>query len=76
MLFPEPEKRADSGFLSTSEVEMSLRENDQVLVMFSSLRVESDVGASCMPVVCKFLDIFLWMFVTCRRSEKLSSPWI
>ena len=37
---------------------MSLRENDHVLVMFASLRVENDVGVIDMLVVCEFLDIF------------------
>lgn len=53
---------------------MSMRENDQVLVMFTSLRVENDVRASEMSVVCEFPDIFLNIFVTCRQSETLISP--
>ena len=31
---------------------LSLRENDQVLLMFASQRVESSVKAGDMPVVC------------------------
>lgn len=37
---------------------MSLTENDQVFVMFASLRVENDVAASDMLVVCEFIDVF------------------
>lgn len=40
--------------MSASQVEMSLREDNQVLVMFASLIVESDVVASVMPMVCGF----------------------
>lgn len=42
-----------------SQVEMSLREDDQVLMISDSLRVESDVMVSDMPLVCEFPnDIF------------------
>lgn len=37
---------------------MFLREDDQVLMLFDSLRVEGDVKASVMPVVCVFPDVF------------------
>ncbi|XP_050920002.1 uncharacterized protein LOC127137594 [Lathyrus oleraceus] len=58
VLFPELEDSMDSRFVSASQVEMSLREDDQVLVMFASLRVESDVVASDMHVVCEFPGVF------------------
>lgn len=38
---------------------MSLREYDQVLVIFASLRIESNIMASVMLMVCEFPDIFL-----------------
>lgn len=58
MFFPKPEESADSTFMSASQVEMSLREDDQVLVMFVSLRVNDDVVASDMHVVCEFPHVF------------------
>lgn len=58
MLFPEPKESANLIFMSADQVEMSLREDDQVLVMFASLRVESDVVASDIPMVCEFPDVF------------------
>lgn len=59
VLFPEPGESANSIFMSAGQVDMSLREDDLVLVMFAYLRVESDVVASDMPVVCEFPDVFL-----------------
>lgn len=58
MLFSKLEENTDSRFLFVGQVEMTLRENDQVLMMFESLRVEKDMTASDMPVVCEFLDVF------------------
>lgn len=37
---------------------MSLREDDQVIMMLSSLRVKIDIMASAMPVVCEFPYVF------------------
>lgn len=37
---------------------MSLREDDQVLVLFTSLRMESNVVASVMFAVCEVSDVF------------------
>lgn len=51
MLFPEPKENANLRFLSASQVGISLRENNQVLLMFSSQRVNRNVTASSMLVV-------------------------
>lgn len=56
MLFPETKKSTDSRFMSVDQVEISLREDDQVFFMFSSLRVEGDVVDSGMLMVCEFLE--------------------
>lgn len=48
-------------------VEISLRENDQVLMMFASLKMENDVATSDMPVVCEFLMFFLKIIVIASR---------
>lgn len=37
---------------------MSLRKNDQVLVMFTSLRIENNVASSDIPLVCEFPNVF------------------
>lgn len=48
-----------SRFISANQVEMFLKRDDHVLVMFASLRVESKVVVVYMLVVCEFSDIFL-----------------
>ncbi|XP_050918518.1 uncharacterized protein LOC127135938 [Lathyrus oleraceus] len=58
MLFPELEQSTYSRFMSARQAEMSLREYDQVLVIFASLRIESNILASVMPMVCEFPDVF------------------
>lgn len=58
MLFPELEESTDLRFMSYGHVELSLRENDQVLVIFASMRVDRIVVASVMHVVCKFPNVF------------------
>lgn len=58
VLFLDPEDSVELRFMYDSQVDMSLRENDQVLVMFVSLRVENDVVASDNPAVCEFSDVF------------------
>ncbi|XP_058773742.1 uncharacterized protein LOC131647945 [Vicia villosa] len=47
VLFPESKESEDSRFMFVGQVEMSLRENDQVLMTYTSLRVESDVVDIC-----------------------------
>ena len=42
-------------FLYVGQVGMSLRENDQVLLMVAYQGVDSNVTARDMPVVCNFL---------------------
>lgn len=74
MLFLEPDKSKDLRLMSTGQVEMFFRENEQVLVVFASLRVENDVAASDILVVCEVLNTFMKIFVTCLRNVKLSLP--
>lgn len=40
VLFPEPEESTNLRFIYASQVEMSLEQGDQILIMFPSLRVE------------------------------------
>lgn len=58
MLFPEPEERAYSRFISVGHIEVSLRENNQVFMMFASLRVEGKAMIVALTIVCKFPDMF------------------
>lgn len=63
MLFLEPEENANLRFVTVRQVEISLRENDHILLMFASLRMEndvmvSDVTISDMSTVCEFPDVF------------------
>lgn len=57
-MFPEPDKIMNSRFISFSQVEKSLKENDHVSTMFASLRVNRDVMASDLLVVYDFPDVF------------------
>lgn len=43
---------------SDGQVEISSREDDQIIMMFASLRVRYDIMASGMPEVCEFLMYF------------------
>lgn len=65
MLFLEPKESTNSRFMSIGQIEISLREKDQVLVMFASLIVDNDVATSDMSVVFKRPDVSLKIFVTC-----------
>lgn len=58
VLFTKPKESTNFIFLSAGQLEMSLRENDQMLVTFASLRVDNDVRSSDMPLVCEVLDVF------------------
>lgn len=58
LLFPKPEESRSSRFMSMVQVDMSLRVNGQVLMMFAYLRVKNDVVASDIQVVCEFPDVF------------------
>ena len=51
VLFPEFGGSTESRFMTSGQVEVSLRGNDQVLVLFASLEVEGDVMANDVPVV-------------------------
>lgn len=55
-LFPEPEGSTNLRFMSTSQVEISLREKDQMLGMFTSLRVEGKQMFFDFLLVCEFSD--------------------
>lgn len=54
MLFLGPEVSTNLRFMSAGQVKMSLIEDDQVLVMFASLRVKCNVVANDIPVMCEF----------------------
>lgn len=54
-----------SRFVPVSQVEISLREKNQVHVMFVSLRMENDVATSDMSMVCEFPDVSLNILATC-----------
>lgn len=58
VLFPKPEESTYSRFMSVNQVEMPLREEDQMLVIFSSLRAEGEAIFVDIPMVCEFLDVF------------------
>lgn len=45
-------------FMHVGQVDMSFKEDGRVRMMFASLKVESDVVASDIHVVCEFPDVF------------------
>lgn len=73
VMFLEHEERTDSKFMFTRQVEMSLDENNKMLVMFSSLRINSEVVSFKLSIVSDFHDFFR-VLVVCRRSVIWSSP--
>lgn len=46
-------------FISANQVEMSSKQDAQVLMMLASLKVESEALIANLPVVCNFPDVFL-----------------
>ena len=54
----------NSRFMPANQVEISLREKNQVLVIFVSLIVENDVSTSAISVMCEFNDVSLKIFAT------------
>lgn len=51
--FPNFYENSNSRFRYNGQVEMSLKGDDQVLVLFISLGVGSDAMANDVPIVCK-----------------------
>lgn len=58
VLFLESEESMNLKILSTSQVETSLKEYDQMLMMFASLRVEGEAVFADLPVTREFSDVF------------------
>lgn len=58
VLFPEPVESRNSRFMFIGQVHMSLREDEQVLLLFSFLRVDGDGVVNDMHIVCEFPDVF------------------
>lgn len=58
MLFPEFVEEEDSKLIYASQVEEFLKDEVQVFVMFSSLKVQSKTTMVDLPVVCEFPNVF------------------
>jgi len=58
VMFSKPEEWVEGKFLTAGQVEISLGEEARVFVMFSSLKVESEVRVGDLPIVREFLDVF------------------
>lgn len=58
VMFPESEESKNSRFISANQVDMSVKHDAQVLMMFTSLKVESEVATVNLPIVYEFLDVF------------------
>ncbi|XP_050909920.1 uncharacterized protein LOC127123768 [Lathyrus oleraceus] len=59
MLILEPGDSTYSIFIASNQVEMCLKWDDQMLMMFDSLRVESETVSVELHVVREFPDVFL-----------------
>ncbi|MCI49035.1 enzymatic polyprotein, partial [Trifolium medium] len=44
--------------MSSGEVERSLKERENVFVMFASLMLEEESEVGALPAVCEFPDVF------------------
>ncbi|MCI33171.1 cellular nucleic acid-binding protein, partial [Trifolium medium] len=58
VLFPRLEENPSSKLMSSREVERSLKENENMFVMFVSLMLEDKSEVGALPVVCEFPDVF------------------
>ncbi|XP_050889770.1 uncharacterized protein LOC127095068 [Lathyrus oleraceus] len=59
VIFSKFEDDKDSRFIFANQVEMSLKQEDQVLMMLVSLKVDNEAEIVNLPVVCEFPDVFL-----------------
>lgn len=51
------EESTNSRFTFARQVEISLKKNDQVLMMFASMSLNSEASSVDFPVVCEFRDL-------------------
>ncbi|MCI87899.1 cellular nucleic acid-binding protein, partial [Trifolium medium] len=58
MLFPRPEQELCSKLMCCREVTRSLKAQEDVFVMFASLRMEEKSKVDALPVVREFADVF------------------
>lgn len=58
VLFHKSKESNNSRFIFSNQVEMSLKKDDNMFVMFTSLRVESKVVIVDLLIVCEFPDVF------------------
>ncbi|MCI58485.1 cellular nucleic acid-binding protein, partial [Trifolium medium] len=58
VLFPRPEKELCSKLMCCREVTRSVRVQEDVFVMFASLRMEEKTEVGMLPVVREFVDVF------------------
>lgn len=47
-------------FMSAKQVGKSLKDDARVFMMFASLKAESKVVIGDLPVLCEFLEVFLY----------------
>lgn len=59
VMFLELGESKDLRFISANQVEMSLKQDAQVLMMFASLTIESEVAIVNLLIVCEFPYVFL-----------------
>lgn len=58
VIFPEIGESGKPVFISAKKVEEFLKDDAQVFVMFSSLRIDSKVALVELPVICNFSKVF------------------
>ncbi|MCI30720.1 cellular nucleic acid-binding protein, partial [Trifolium medium] len=58
VLFPSPEENPSSKLMGSREVERSLKEHEDMFVMFASLMLEGKSEVGALPVVSEFPNVF------------------
>ncbi|MCI39213.1 cellular nucleic acid-binding protein, partial [Trifolium medium] len=58
LLFPKSEEDLNSKLMCSREVKRSLKEQENVFVMFASLMLEEKSEVGALPIVCEFPNVF------------------
>jgi len=58
VLFPEPEEKRNSRFVTAVQMEAAREEGAQVFMLHAALRIDSESQGVSQPVVCDFPEVF------------------
>ncbi|MCI49190.1 cellular nucleic acid-binding protein, partial [Trifolium medium] len=74
VLFPRPGQELCLKLMCCREVTRSLKAQEDVFVMFASLRMKEKSEVDMLPVVREFADVFPDDILIYHPNEKLSFP--